>query len=78
MLAGKLLPGGQVVKKAGLQMRRVGGRGILGIITLVMLFHRALALPQHEQDSAIFRVLVGHKFDDSPLALESKIDPSLQ
>ena len=61
-----------------LQMRRVGGRGILGITTLLMLFHRALALPQHEQEPAIFRVLVGRKFDNSPLASRSRIDPSLQ
>ena len=51
-----------------LQMRRVGARGILATTALLLLFHRAVALPQHEQEPAIFRVLVGCKFDNSALA----------
>ena len=61
-----------------LQMRRVGTHGILATTTLLLLFPRALSLLQHEQESALFRVLVGRKFDNSPLASRSRIDPSLQ
>ena len=59
-----------------LQMRRVGAHGILAT-TALLLFHRVLALLQHEQEPALFRVLVGCKFDNRPIGVKIENRPIL-